>query len=375
MATRFRKTKKVGATRFTLGKKSFGTSVGGKFAGVSMNSRTGLRFRASLPGTGISYSFGGHGSTKGGHSILWWLFIGWWWWAVKFTFLVMYWVLVWPLLQIYKLITKAPAKNASQPEAAASPADAAPVAAAPAISHDAEIAAFSAELDAIPRVPIEKGEPSCKWRNPDTMPGVHITNVTRQTNMTKFFPVVVVDTETTGIGAAGNRLVELSAIRLGPAFVPESCFTTLINPGRAIPASAAAVHHITDEMVADAPTFPEVAASFAEYISGCNIVGHNVKFDLEFLYAAGMDLPEKAKVYDTMDLAKKVLTSPYRRMKYDKEEGGMVEADEYDVENYKLITLCDYYGIFRDDAHRSLSDCLATAKVLRELVEAKISDK
>ena len=92
MATRFRKTKKVGAARFTLGKKSFGTSVGGKFAGVSMNSRTGLRFRASLPGTGISYSVGGHGSTKGGHSILWWLFIGWWWWAVKYSVLLVFYV-------------------------------------------------------------------------------------------------------------------------------------------------------------------------------------------------------------------------------------------------------------------------------------------
>lgn len=57
MATRFRKSKKIGATRFTLGKKSFGTSVGGKWAGISMNSKSGLRVRTSIPGTGISHSY------------------------------------------------------------------------------------------------------------------------------------------------------------------------------------------------------------------------------------------------------------------------------------------------------------------------------
>lgn len=241
------------------------------------------------------------------------------------------------------------------------------------IKHDAEIAAFNAELENIPVIEAKKGHEFCKWRNPDTMTGVHITNITRNTNMEKFFPAVVLDTETTGINASKNRIVELSAIKLGPGFEPESCFTTLINPGRTIPPSAVAAHHITDEMVAESPTFPEIACSFSEYISGCNIIGHNVKFDLEFLYAAGIDLPSKIKYYDTMELAKKVLTNPRSRV-YDRETGEMCDSDDYDVENYKLATLCDYYGIYRNDAHRSLSDCLATSKVLQELVEAKTSD-
>jgi len=283
------------------------------------------------------------------------------------------------LLVLY--FAKKKAANAV-PEAAASapdpeaflPEESAP--AAPSVNEIAlskAIESFNAELEAIPRVDVVRGDPTCKWRNPDTMPGVHLTNITRKTNMEKFFPVVVLDTETTGIGAAKHRIVELSAIKLGPDFTPESCFTTLINPGRSIPASAEAVHHISEEMVADAPSFPEIAAGFAEYISGCRIVGHNVKFDLEFLYAAGLDLPENAKYYDTMDLAKKVLTSPKSRV-YDRETGEMVEPDDYDVENYKLVTLCEYYSIVRSDAHRSLSDCLATAKVLQELVEAKTGD-
>lgn len=190
--------------------------------------------------------------------------------------------------------------------------------------------------------------------------------------MEKLFPMVVLDTETTGIGAAKNEIVELSAIKLGPNFEIQSCFTTLINPCMAIPPRASKVHHITDEMVADAPTFPEIAQCFADYIAGCNIVGHNVKFDLEFLYAGGLELPEKSKYYDTLDLAKKTLIAEGKKQ-YDHYMGEYVEAEGYDVENYKLTTLCDYYGIYRNDAHRSLSDCLATTKVMERLIEDKLS--
>lgn len=242
----------------------------------------------------------------------------------------------------------------------------------PVISHDAEIEAFNAELSAIPRAEIVRGKASCKRRNPDTMPGVHLTNITRRTNMEKFFPIIVLDTETTGFSAEKNGIIELSAIKLGPGFVPESCFTTLINPGRKIPPEAEAVHHISNEMVADAPKFSEIAASFSEYISDCKIVGHNVKFDLEFLYAEGLDIPSTVKYYDTLDLAKKTLISEGKHL-YNPDTGKYERAEEFDVVNYKLPTLCEYYGVYRNDAHRSLSDCLATAKVLKGLVRDKTS--
>lgn len=364
MGTRFRKSKKIGATRFTVSKKSFGTSFGGKVAGVSFNSKHGARARVSIPGTGVSYSTKIGGSSSGGHGCLWWLFIGWWWWIIAL-----------PARWISNAIKKKQNSGRPSQESASAITDISLQSGTPStVSHDTEVLAFCAELGSIPRVEIIKSDPSCKWRNPDTMTGIHVTNITRQTNMEKLFPIIVVDTETTGIDAAKHRIVELSAIKLGAGFEPESCFTTLINPGKAIPECASDVHHITDEMVADAPSFPEVASCFSDFIAGCNIAGHNIKFDLEFLYAAGMDLPSKVRYYDTMDLAKKVLTSPYRRMKYDHEAGGMVESEDYDVENYKLVTLCDYYGIYRNDAHRSLSDCLATAKVLRELVKAKTTE-
>lgn len=57
MALRFRKSYKIApGVRVNMGKKSIGMSVGGKMGGVSFNSKSGTRVRASAPGTGLSYS-------------------------------------------------------------------------------------------------------------------------------------------------------------------------------------------------------------------------------------------------------------------------------------------------------------------------------
>ena len=57
MGVNFRKSKKVApGTRINIGKKSAGVSFGNRGGGVSFNSRTGARVRASIPGTGISFS-------------------------------------------------------------------------------------------------------------------------------------------------------------------------------------------------------------------------------------------------------------------------------------------------------------------------------
>jgi hypothetical protein len=57
MGLRFRKSIKLApCVKLNLGKKSAGISVGGKYGGVSYNTRTGTRARVSAPGTGLSYS-------------------------------------------------------------------------------------------------------------------------------------------------------------------------------------------------------------------------------------------------------------------------------------------------------------------------------
>lgn len=57
MGLRFRKSIKLApGVKLNIGKKSTGVSIGGKYGGMSFNSKTGMRVRASAPGTGLSYS-------------------------------------------------------------------------------------------------------------------------------------------------------------------------------------------------------------------------------------------------------------------------------------------------------------------------------
>lgn len=231
---------------------------------------------------------------------------------------------------------------------------------------------FSQALEKIPRVPLSL---SCEYTNRAkliTMPEIKYTNITRATNMDKLFPLVVVDTETTGLKPGGNDIIEISAIKYGSGFTPISCFTTLCKPRKPIPVEASNVNHITNDMVSDSPPFSLLASSFSEYISGCNLVGHNLGFDLRFLYISGVVLPPKAKYYDTLDLAKKVLTK-FGEKKYNHRTGEYEEIDDWDVYDYKLDTLCEYYNVFRSESHRSLSDCYATALLFESLIDDKIS--
>lgn len=66
MGVKFRKSFKVApGVKFSLGKKSAGISIGGKYGGMSFNTKTGARARVSAPGTGLSYSTKVGGGSKG----------------------------------------------------------------------------------------------------------------------------------------------------------------------------------------------------------------------------------------------------------------------------------------------------------------------
>ncbi|MCI6999254.1 MAG: 3'-5' exonuclease [Clostridiales bacterium] len=231
---------------------------------------------------------------------------------------------------------------------------------------------FNLELSQIPRVPVAQSSERTKRANMIRMPEIKYSNITRSTNLANLFPLVVVDTETTGVKPGGNDIIEVSAIKYGPDFAPISCFTSLCKPRKPIPADATEVNNITDEMVAAAPPFALIAPSFSEYIAGCNVVGHNLPFDLRFLYISGVELPPKAKYYDTLDLAKKVLTK-YGGKKYNHKSGEYEEVEDWDVYDYKLDTLCEYYDVYRNDAHRSLSDAYATGLLFKNLIDDKTS--
>jgi DNA polymerase-3 subunit epsilon len=94
-----------------------------------------------------------------------------------------------------------------------------------------------------------------------------------------------VDVETTG-GAPwrGHRLLEVAAVKVRGAEIVDR-FLALVNPERPIPRFVGRLTGITEEMVASAPRFAELAAPLQAFLAGSIFVAHNVAFDWKFLEA------------------------------------------------------------------------------------------
>ncbi len=91
-----------------------------------------------------------------------------------------------------------------------------------------------------------------------------------------------VDVETTGMDPLADRVVELACVVTRAGRRLES-YSTLINPERPIPAPASAVHHLTDDCVAQAPSLEVVVPCLRELVADAVVVAHNAAFDLAFL--------------------------------------------------------------------------------------------
>lgn len=106
-------------------------------------------------------------------------------------------------------------------------------------------------------------------------------------NLTR--PIVFFDLETTGVQVGSDHIVQICLLKVMPDG-SESDVTYLVRPADdkgntlKIPAESTAIHHITDAMVADKPTFKELAFSVAEYIGDADLAGYNSnKFDVPLL--------------------------------------------------------------------------------------------
>ncbi|MFC2089182.1 exonuclease domain-containing protein [Bacteroidota bacterium] len=96
-------------------------------------------------------------------------------------------------------------------------------------------------------------------------------------------PIIFFDLETTGINVASDRIVEIAYLKVD-VNGNETSKRMLINPGMPIPEKSTEIHGITNEDVKDAPSFNEIAKTFAKEIEGCDLAGYNaVKFDIPLL--------------------------------------------------------------------------------------------
>ncbi|WBX74298.1 3'-5' exonuclease [Tenacibaculum pacificus] len=114
-------------------------------------------------------------------------------------------------------------------------------------------------------------------------------------NLTK--PIIFFDLETTGINIAKDRVVEIAILKVFPNGNKESK-TWLVNPEMPIPVASSEIHGITDDKVANEPTFKELSVNINEMIAGCDLAGFNSnRFDIpvlaEELMRAGIDFDMK----------------------------------------------------------------------------------
>lgn len=160
--------------------------------------------------------------------------------------------------------------------------------------------------------------------------------------------LVAFDTETTGLWALSNRLVEIGAVRFRLGEEPSATFQHLINPEREIPEDAIAVHHISNAMVATAPKTEEILPRFLDFIGDSILIAHNAPFDISFigmeLDRARLPIPEN-QVLDTVDIFHRLFPG---------------------APSYSLLSLISVFKIAQNQEHRALSDALH----VRSLVEA-----
>ena len=159
-------------------------------------------------------------------------------------------------------------------------------------------------------------------------------------------PIIFFDLETTGTNIMQDRIVEISMIKIMPNG-EEVEYTKRINPERPIPAEATAVHHITDEDVAQAPTFKMLAREIAAKFEGADIAGFNSnRFDIPML------AEEFARVGVDFDFSKPRFID-VQTIFHKKEQRTLVAAYRF------------YCGKELDGAHSANADTRATYEVLK----------
>ena len=96
-------------------------------------------------------------------------------------------------------------------------------------------------------------------------------------------PLCFFDLETTGINITNDRIVEIAILKLFPDQKIEKQ-VWLVNPEMSIPLEVSEIHGITNDKVADAPTFKEISKIVYNFIKGCDLAGYNSdRFDIPLL--------------------------------------------------------------------------------------------
>lgn len=189
--------------------------------------------------------------------------------------------------------------------------------------------------------------------------------------LTPFDSYVVIDIETSGFDANHDSIIEIGALRIKNNEITDK-FSSLVKPDKYFIDSQAKAETdyfetesgkycyyiddfiiertgINNAMLLDAPETKDVLAAFFKFINDDIIVGHNVNFDVNFIYDNYLKYFGKTfgnDFTDTLRLSRIALK---------------------ELEHHTLKDVAKYFSVVQTMEHRALADCETTWKCYEEL--------
>lgn len=164
------------------------------------------------------------------------------------------------------------------------------------------------------------------------------------------FGAYSIDTETTGLDSSVDEILQVSIVNAGGVTIYNKYFKPRTHTEWK---EAESVNHITPEMVKDCPTINKAADEISIIL--CNakkIIGYNAPFDLAFLRAAGIQIPESAEIVDVMQMFAEIKGEPEKW--------------------HKLTECAEYYGYkWEGAAHDSAADAKATLYCYKQMTSQR----
>lgn len=181
---------------------------------------------------------------------------------------------------------------------------------------------------------------------------------------------VIIDTETTGLDYDYCDLIEICAIRFSGG-VQAGIFSTLVQPPKYevyddiagvwteeyVDSYIAELTGITNEMLASAPPPASVIPKFLEFIGNSVLIGHNINFDINFLYDAAENSCGaflRNDFIDTLRIARKLYPA---------------------LKHHRLSDIAGVCQVPQSQAHRAEADCIVTAQCYGYMRNAILADQ
>lgn len=164
---------------------------------------------------------------------------------------------------------------------------------------------------------------------------------------------IVIDTETTGVNAAYDRMISIAALEIQNG-QPVRNFYTLVKPDRSIPKEATKVNGITNQMVSTAPSEHDACVKLLEFLGDAVfgkrlLVAYNASFDSKIIKNAmeRYQLHGNVRFFDALTFSRQMVPG---------------------LSDYKQVTVAEHFNIDTSNAHNSLRDCEICAEIINNLL-------